>query len=121
MKVVQVVSGVMIRDGRLFLAQRVGTKSWPFFWESPGGKVEPGETEIEALRREMREELDISSIGRTWRFTYGGNHDGEVHDVDDPRPQEGQGCGWFASRELDGLTLIPGVAASLPMLRSLLP
>ena len=58
---IEVVAAV-IRDGdRIFATQR-GYGDFKDMWEFPGGKIEPGETPEEALRREIREELsaDIS-------------------------------------------------------------
>ena len=56
MKTVEVVAAIIRRDGRVFATQR-GYGEWKDFWEFPGGKVEPGETPEEALKREIREEL----------------------------------------------------------------
>lgn len=49
-----------ILDGqRCFLQRRdLRAKRLPGLWEFPGGKVEPGESDVEALVRELREELD---------------------------------------------------------------
>lgn len=57
--VIQVVGAAIINDsGELLCAQR-GYGSLIGKWEFPGGKVEPGETDQEALAREIKEELDI--------------------------------------------------------------
>lgn len=57
---VQVVAAVIRgRDGRVLLAQRPQHKHQGGLWEFPGGKVEPGETEVEALQRELHEELGL--------------------------------------------------------------
>lgn len=56
----QVVAAVIERaDGCFLLAQRPAGKVYAGYWEFPGGKVEPGETEHAALVREIREELGI--------------------------------------------------------------
>ena len=61
MKTVRVVAAV-IRDGdRIFATQR-GHGDYKDGWEFPGGKIEPGETSEEALARELKEELDITTI-----------------------------------------------------------
>ncbi|QBJ97741.1 (deoxy)nucleoside triphosphate pyrophosphohydrolase [Rhodococcus sp. ABRD24] len=58
----EVVAAAVIRDGRLLLAQRTRPPELAGLWELPGGKVEPGETPAEALRRELREELGVEVI-----------------------------------------------------------
>lgn len=57
MKTIWVVAAI-IRDGdRIFATQR-GYGPMKDGWEFPGGKIEPGETPDQALKREIREELD---------------------------------------------------------------
>lgn len=46
-------------NGRLLLCQRPSHKRYGGLWEFPGGKIEPGETDLEAARRELREELGV--------------------------------------------------------------
>lgn len=56
------VLGVLgiLRDGdRVLMIQRSATVRVPHAWCFPGGSIEPGETQAEALVREMREELAI--------------------------------------------------------------
>ena len=57
---IHVVAGV-IRDaaGRVLVAQRPTGKHLAGFWEFPGGKSDPGEAPLDALRRELAEELGI--------------------------------------------------------------
>ncbi len=61
-----VVAGAVIRnhpDGpRLLLAQRDYPAELAGLWELPGGKAEPGESDGQALVRELREELDIEVV-----------------------------------------------------------
>jgi 8-oxo-dGTP diphosphatase len=56
---VQVVAGIIERQGRLLICRRKAEQSHPLKWEFPGGKVEPGETPEQALARELEEELGI--------------------------------------------------------------
>ena len=57
MKTIEVTAAIIIKDGKVFATQR-GYGDWKGWWEFPGGKMEPGETPQEALRREILEELD---------------------------------------------------------------
>ena len=57
MKTIEVVAAIIVRAGEVFATQR-GYGEWQGWWEFPGGKIEAGETPQEALRREIREELD---------------------------------------------------------------
>ncbi len=54
-----VVAALIWRDGKFLACQRPPQKTRGLLWEFVGGKVEPGETREEALRREVREELDM--------------------------------------------------------------
>ena len=56
MKTIEVVAAVIRKDDKIFTSQR-GYGEWKDWWEFPGGKMEPGETPEEALKREIREEL----------------------------------------------------------------
>lgn len=63
-KEINVVGAVFTRDGTVFAAKRGPGKSMAGMWEFPGGKIEPGETPVDALARELREELRIeASVG----------------------------------------------------------
>jgi 8-oxo-dGTP diphosphatase len=66
---VEVAVGVLIRgDGAFLLTSRPLGKVYEGYWEFPGGKVEPGETVEQALRRELTEEIGLA-IGAVhpWR------------------------------------------------------
>jgi len=57
---VHVVAAALIdADGRVLLAQRPEGKHLAGYWEFPGGKVEPGETPLQALQREVIEEIGV--------------------------------------------------------------
>ena len=67
-KSIEVVAAVIHWNGQILCMQR-GEKKWAYVskkWEFPGGKVETGETQQEALAREIREELhlDITVKGK---------------------------------------------------------
>lgn len=54
-----VVAGALIDDGSLLVAQRERPPELAGLWELPGGKVAEGETDAQALARELREELGV--------------------------------------------------------------
>lgn len=59
MKTVEVVAAIIRQGDKIFATQR-GYGPWKDWWEFPGGKLEPGETPLDALLREIREELDVA-------------------------------------------------------------
>ena len=65
-KRIKVVAGLIFRDGRLLACQRHEKSAFPLKWEFPGGKVETGESDAEALRRELKEELGIAVSAMTF-------------------------------------------------------
>ncbi len=65
MRTARVVAAVIRRGSRILIARRHEGGERGGQWEFPGGKVEPGESEPEALRREIREELGCEvEVGR---------------------------------------------------------
>lgn len=59
-RTIRVVAALLQReDGKVLITQRRAKAFMPLKWEFPGGKVEPGETDQQALARELKEELDI--------------------------------------------------------------
>ena len=67
--VVDVAVGVLIRpDGDFFLTSRPAGKVYEGYWEFPGGKLEAGETVVQALARELHEELGITiGLAEPWK------------------------------------------------------
>jgi len=74
----RIVTAALIRRGdRFFIAQRKTGGALSLKWEFPGGKVDEGETDQEALRRELREELEVDAVIHDFfcsaRFSYKDN------------------------------------------------
>lgn len=117
---IEVVSAVIVREGRILLAQRPPTKDYAWCWETPGGKVELGESHHTAIRREILEELDmqVDTIHETSLWSGEIKREGRepvflafylVGHVDgNPIPKELQGFGWFTGPEMTMLKLAPG-------------
>ena len=61
LKCIEVVAGLIFDQGRLLVCQRNARGSFALKWEFPGGKLEQGEGYEAALRRELKEELDIEA------------------------------------------------------------
>jgi 8-oxo-dGTP diphosphatase len=57
-----VVAAVIERDGRYLLTQRKASASFPLKWEFPGGRVESGETDEEALAREIQGRIGVGIL-----------------------------------------------------------
>ncbi|MBK5201423.1 MAG: (deoxy)nucleoside triphosphate pyrophosphohydrolase [Spirochaetaceae bacterium] len=58
MKTLNVVAAVIVENNKIFSAQRPNKGEVGLKWEFPGGKIEKGENDKEALEREIKEEFD---------------------------------------------------------------
>jgi 8-oxo-dGTP diphosphatase len=80
LRTIRVVAAVIERDGRYLITQRRPSAVLPLLWEFPGGRVEEGETDAEALRRELRHRLDADiDVGALISFV---THTYETYAVD---------------------------------------
>ncbi|MGW0017068.1 (deoxy)nucleoside triphosphate pyrophosphohydrolase [Rhodococcus sp. NPDC003382] len=120
----EVVAAALFRNGRLLLAQRTGPAELAGLWELPGGKVEPGETVEDALRRELREELGVDVSGGERIGAAVPLPDGRmlcayrVELVDGvPAPLEHSALRWVDAAELAMLPLVPNDREWLPDLQ----
>jgi len=64
MKHLEVVAGIIIFEGKILCMKRnKGNYDYiSYKYEFPGGKIEPGETQIEALKRELKEEMNLEVV-----------------------------------------------------------
>ncbi len=116
-----VVAGAMIAGGTLLVAQRDRPPELAGLWELPGGKVAVGETDAEALTRELFEELGVDvTVGerigddvalgeamtlRAYRVTC---------TAGTPRADDHRALRWVAVAELDELNWVPADRGWLP-------
>lgn len=56
-RTIRVVAAVLEREGRYLITQRRASAVLPLMWEFPGGRVEDGETDAQALKREVMHRL----------------------------------------------------------------
>ncbi|MBV8464386.1 MAG: Nudix family hydrolase [Burkholderiales bacterium] len=125
-RITHVAAGILIRpDGQFLLGTRPEGKPYAGWWEYPGGKLEAGETPMQALVRELHEELGIEVTAATpWvvqTFTYPHatvrlNFFKVTGWNGEPHPHEGQQFAW----QIPGATTVePILPANTPILRGL--
>lgn len=123
---VEVAVAVLTRaDGSFLLASRPTDKLYSSYWEFPGGKIEAGETPLQALTRELDEELGITINAATpWLtrvFSYP-HATVRLHFYrvtrwqGTPTPREQQQLVWQTA---DKISVAPLLPACIPVLRSL--
>jgi len=105
-----VAVGVIVSNEQVYVTYRNKNQHQGEKWEFPGGKVEAGETAVEALKRELFEEVGIIVLNQTElstiEFDYADKQVKlEVFIVDqfqnEPQPQESQAAKWVNIKELD--------------------
>src|SRR5580693_4018652 len=68
-RTIRVVAAVLERDGRYLITQRRTSAVLPLLWEFPGGRVEDGETDAHALKREVSHRLGAEiEVGKLISF-----------------------------------------------------
>lgn len=119
------------RDNRVLISKRPEGKSLAGLWEFPGGKVDPGETPEEALRRELKEELGIEVCETCLApFTFASHSYEAFHLLmplflcrnweGDLAAREGQELAWVRPNRLSGYPMPPADAPLIPWLRDFL-
>lgn len=128
MKTINVVAAVIMKEGKVFATQR-GYGEFKDGWEFPGGKVEAGESPEEALRREIREELEVEvNVGDlidTIEYDYPAFHlsmkcyactiaGGSPHLL------EHEAARWLSEDQLDSVAWLPADITLIPKIAGLL-
>jgi 8-oxo-dGTP diphosphatase len=123
-RTIRVVAAVIEKDGRYLITQRRATAVLPLMWEFPGGRVEPGETDQQALKRELEHRLGVDiDVGKLISFV---SHPYEHYVVDlflyectlsSPEsalaPHAVNAFKWVASSEFDQYPFTPADEASM--------
>lgn len=113
-----VVAAVIERNGRFLVARRVAGTHLAGYWEFPGGKVHDGETQADALRREIAEELNcgISNTRRIFQTAHAyPERVVELHFyrgdlTSEPEAMLGQELRWMSREEFDAREFPPADA-----------
>ena len=125
-KITEVAVAVFIKpDGSFLLSSRPEGKPYPGYWEFPGGKIEVGETVLQAMKRELMEELNVSITKATPWITFMMVYThatvrlhcwkvSEWHG--DMRGLEGQKFDW---QRLAAITVTPTLPGCVPILKAL--
>ena len=126
MKQIEVVSAIIHHDGAYFATQR-GYGEFEGMWEFPGGKIEPGESQETALKREIQEELGVDiTIGEllcTTEYDYPTFHltmhcylcsvaSGEIE------LREHKSAQWLTAETLDSVEWLPADEKIIVMLQA---
>lgn len=120
-----VAAAVTASDGRVLVAQRPPGKQLAGGWEFPGGKLEPGETRVAGLARELNEELGIvirqprPLMRLTHRYPFGDvliDMWVVTRYAGSPQGLDGQELRWCTQDELGSVELLP---ADGPIVRAL--
>lgn len=128
MKTINVVAAVIMKEGKVFATQR-GYGEFKDGWEFPGGKVEAGESPEEALRREIREELEVEvNVGDlidTIEYDYPAFHLSMKCYVctiagGSPHLLEHEAARWLSADQLDSVAWLPADITLIPKIAGLL-
>ncbi|QDF73336.1 (deoxy)nucleoside triphosphate pyrophosphohydrolase [Mycobacteroides chelonae] len=121
------VAGAVIDGDKLLIAQRSKPAELAGQWELPGGKVAEGESEPQALARELREELgiEVEVDTRMGEDVVVGNlvlraYRARLRDGGIPHPHEHLALRWVTADELDTVEWVAADAGWIPALRAAL-
>src|SRR3979409_2643681 len=124
-RTIRVVAAVVQKNERYLITQRRPNAVLPLLWEFPGGKVEEGETDVQALTREVEHRLGVEvEVGELISFV---SHPYEPYTGDSPlsggkrksdelQPKMVNAFRWVTSSEFDRYPFTPADEASMTKL-----
>jgi 8-oxo-dGTP diphosphatase len=121
-----VAAALLAPDGKVLMQQRRRSAEHGGLWEFPGGKVEPGESLEESLRREIHEELGIELVAGTLKPLSFAANPGQPYVIllytcaewlGFPVCLDGEAIGWFTPEEVPALPMPP---LDVPLAQALL-
>jgi 8-oxo-dGTP diphosphatase len=125
-----VAIGLIINSEQKILLDKRSAGHYSGYWEFPGGKIEQGETHLAALKRELKEELDIAPTETAEAITI--HH--ELHSftlslyvyyindyIGEIKPNEQQQLQWAPIKNLRTIKLIPTNEAIIQLLEQHVP
>ena len=128
MKTIEVVAAIIHQGGRILATQR-GYGDCKGMWEFPGGKMEPGESPQEALKREIKEELEaeitVGQLLETVEWDYPAFHL-TMHCFicslisNDMRLNEHEAAAWLTKETLHTVKWLPADEGLIPMIAAIL-
>ncbi len=129
-KSIRVVAAVIEREGKYLITQRRPEAVLPLLWEFPGGRVEEGEPDADALRREMGERLDADIVVGEELATSVHEYTGYTVTLvvyrasllsEELQPKHVNAFHWIASEEFDKYDFPPADQATMDKLLGLGP
>ena len=125
----RVVAAALFDDaGRVLIAQRPEGKHMAGWWEFPGGKVASGESDCDALVRELREELGVETRAHREITTMTHEYPDRIIELalwhvsltsGEPRGLDGQQLKWVDCQSLGKERLLPADLPLIPVLQGL--
>jgi 8-oxo-dGTP diphosphatase len=126
MKPLRVAAGILCDSaGRVLITERCGDGPFKGLWEFPGGKIDAGESAVDALIRELAEELNISATASEPFMSVHHEYPDRTVDLEffrvtawlgEPEGMQDQGLRWLLPSDLNPDMLL---AADKPVVKAL--